>query len=78
MKPTFKITDDESNPPYWWINDFLERIMELKAKFIDDKIKEFWITEGNAKDYHIEIKKTNAWDIYNIYRKEKVWEFIVN
>lgn len=58
--------------------DTINQLAVDMEKAIEDKIKEFWITEENAKDYHIETEAINTWFIYRIYRKEKIWEFITN
>ncbi len=76
MKPTFKIIDEELNSPYWvWISDMINKLAEDRSKAIDDKMREFWITEENARNYHIDIHKTREWYNYKIYKKEKIWEF---
>lgn len=59
------------------VSNFISKLAKARAEAIDDKIKNFWINEQNAKDYHIDIQKTNDWEKYIIYKKEKIWEFII-
>lgn len=78
MKPTLKIINNELNTPYWWMCDIIDKLAKERADAIDDKIRSFWITEENAKNYHIDIQKTNDWELYKIYKKENIWEFLIS
>ena len=80
--------DQDLNPGFWWMHKIVEKLAEERSKAIDEKIKSFWITEENAKDYHIEIKlgetfkvtnnMISKWgDKYFIYKKQYIWEFII-
>jgi len=78
--PKITVTDDElgMNPRTWWttISDMLKVVMEARTKAIDEKIKEFWITTQNYKEFHIDIENSAEWKKYIVYKKEKLWEFI--
>jgi len=56
------------------------KIAEWIAKWIDDKIRWFGITEENAKEYNIKIHKIDRFkEKYEIYKwKEKLWDFTID
>ena len=62
----------------WFLNQIVDIEQYNKAKFIEDKIKECWITDDNIMDYWMDIiKKQNNWwqDNYKIYKKQFIMEF---
>lgn len=80
--------DQDLNGCFWWMNEIIEKLAKEREKAIEEKIKEFWITEENAKDYYIEIKLGKPFEVdnnmiskwgdkYFIYKKQYIWEFII-